>query len=86
MTVKQPCTGIIEHKTNHQIPSRGKHSNITARRVLEVEVILIGEVAVGFLTEDVEVVSMKMDRVRDRCCVDDDPEGPLRPMLVMRQG
>jgi hypothetical protein len=40
---------------------------------------------VGFLAEDVEVVAVEVDGVRDWGSVDDDPEGPLG-LFCQREG
>jgi hypothetical protein len=77
MAMQQPSTRIIEHKPNNQISRRGQHSHVATGRIREIEIALVGEIAVGFLAEYVEVVAVEMDGVRNGSGVDDDPEGPL---------
>lgn len=83
MAMHDPCAGVVGLESNDEPATGVKHSDISTSRVV---VIQIGEVVLCEVSytsaQDVEVVSMKMDRMRDvdrRCSCDllNDPVIPF---------
>jgi hypothetical protein len=63
VAVQQPNTRVIRLPCNHEVSSCWKHGDVTSWRVDRVECITIGVGARCTLSQDEEVVPVKMDRM-----------------------
>jgi hypothetical protein len=82
MTMHQPRARIIRNKRQHQISVCGKHRDIATGRVDVVQrLVVVVDEGAGAGAEDVEVVAVQVDGVRDGRGDGRDgldyPEGPL---------
>lgn len=85
MTVHEPGAGVVRDEGQHEVPAGGEHGDITARRVLVIECLAVVEDARA-RTEDVEVVAVQVDRMREgRCDGWDRLDDPIRPGVRLRQ-
>lgn len=63
MAMKQPDTRVVSRESEHQETRGGKHSNISTRRVGEVQLVDTSISGSSLLAKDVKVVTVEMDRV-----------------------
>ena len=89
VAVHEPCTWVVRLESKDQVAIRGKISRIAADGVVGLQ---SGNVTVPdcvlFLAEDVEVMAVKVDGVRQRwvaAILLDDPILPLEPLLITGQ-
>ena len=64
MTMHEPRPRIISEEPNNQPSTTREHGNIPTRRIIELQLSSIAEIT-GPCAQDVEVMAMKMNRVRD---------------------
>lgn len=83
MAMHDPCAGIVSLEGNDEPATGVKHSDVPTSRIVVVQIgeVVLCEVS-NASTQDVEVVSMKVDRMRDvdrrrACDFLDDPIIPF---------
>lgn len=64
MAVQQPNTGVVSRESEHQETCCGQHGHISARRVGEVQLVGASVGGSRLLAQDVEVMTVKVNRVR----------------------
>lgn len=87
VAMHEPDSGIVGVEGNHQEPTAGHHGDVTARWVLEIE-RRAGTVRARASSQDVEVVPVQMDGVRNRRerRLDDDVDPLSKSRSLNRQG
>jgi len=73
MTVQEPDTRVIRLEGDDKVPTTRKHGDVAARRVGPSRIDLGGVEGSCVLGDEVEVVAVEMDGVRDgEGCLDDE--------------